>query len=481
MKPATRSSFLYDRLAQTLSQMIEQGVLRPGERLPSVRTLSRRRGVSISTVLQAYRLLEDRGLLEARPQSGYYVRLKERPTEPRCSAPPLQPQAVSVGGLVGEVMESVSHPDIVPLGAAVPDAALLPTTQLNQLLARTVRQTEAASSTYQLPLGFAPLRREIARRSLEEDKALVPDEILITAGCLEALSLCLRAVAKAGDTIAVESPAYFGQLQLIESLDMRALEIPTHPRTGIDLGALAAALAEQSVAACVVSPSFQNPFGSRMPEANKERLVGLMRTHNRPLIEDDLYGDLFFAPPRPKTLLAYDPEGTTVLYCNSFSKSLAPGYRVGWVVPGRWMAAVKRIKYATTIATAGPPQLALAAYLAKGGYDRHLRRLRRIFADNLDRLAQAVGNHFPEGTRVTRPQGGFVLWVELPETVDALALYRTALLEGISIAPGPIFSATGQYQHCIRLSGGYAWSERIASAVARIGTLAKMAPRTQAA
>ena len=472
---ASADAFLYQQLADTISKQIDSGTLKPGDRLPSVRRVSRQRGVSVSTVLQAYRHLEACRLVEARPQSGYYVRpqVRLRPTMPPITAPPLACCEVRITELLRQVFETANDPAIVPLGAAIPSATLLPTVPLGRELARVARRAEPESNTYLVPHGYTPLRREIARRSLDWGGSLAVDDVIITCGCLQALSLCLRAVARAGDTIAVESPAYFGVLQLIESLHMRALEIPTCPRDGLSVEALEAATKTHQIKACLVTPNFHNPLGSRMPEAEKRALVDLCARHEIPLIEDDLYGDLYFEPPRPTPLKAYDETGL-VMHCSSFSKSLAPGYRIGWVAPGRFRADVVRVKLASTIATAAPLQMALAAFLQKNSYDRHLRRLRRVLADNLARMTQAVGEFFPEGTMATRPAGGFVLWVELPPEVDAVALHHAALERGISIAPGPIFSATGGYRHCIRLSAGHPWSERIEEALKTLGGLAKV-------
>ena len=472
--PPPDEAFLYEQLASSISKLIDVGTLKPGDRLPSVRKFSKKRGVSISTVLQAYRHLEDCCLVEARPQSGFYVRpqVRHRPTEPTISEPPLAATEVEVSELVMKVLESVADPAVVPLGAAIPSPDLLPTARLNRVLATVARQAGSEINTYLLPQGYEPLRQEIARRALDWGGSLSRDDFLITCGCLQALSLCLRAVARAGDTIAVESPAYFGVLQLLESLHMKTLEIPTCPRDGIDVEALERAIEHQAVKACLVTPNFHNPLGSLMPEAAKKALVDLCARHAVPLIEDDLYGDLYFEPPRPKSLKAYD-RTHNVLQCGSFSKTLAPGYRIGWVTPGRFTKEVRRAKLASTISTAAPLQMAMAEFLRQGSYDRHLRTLRRAFANNLERMTQAVGEYFPEGTRATRPTGGFVLWVELPKTVNALRLHRAALKHQISIAPGPIFSATRQYDHCIRLSGGYPWSDRIEQALQTLGGLAE--------
>lgn len=468
-----KPSFLYEQIVADIAQRIDLGSLRPGDRLPSVRSFSQKHGVSISTVMQAYRNLEDRLLIEARPQSGFYVRpqIGERPGEPEISSPPKAAQDVSVTALIIEVCTTMLDPDVVPLGAAIPSPDLLPTRQLNRLLATVARNGGERTTQYLLPQGDLALRQEIARRSLDWGFNISADDIIITCGCMEALSLSLRAVASEGDAIAVESPTYFGVLQLIESLRMKAFEIPTHPRDGISLDALETAFQKQQVSACLFMPNFHNPLGCLMSDEKKQALAGLAAMYKIPIIEDDLYGDIFHEPPRPKALKAFDRD-ERVMYCSSFSKTLAPGFRVGWAVPGRHMRTVMQAKMASTIATAAPLQMAINEFLKKGGYDHHVRRLRRAYAQNLARMTEAVRTHFPDGTRATRPRGGFVLWIELPEGVDTLELYQLALKQKISVAPGPLFSSTHAYANCIRLNGGYPWSPRIESALKTLGELA---------
>ncbi len=462
---------LYQELADKLMHLIGQGLLRPGERAPSLRRLAAGHGVSLTTAIQACRLLEDRGWLEARPKSGFFVRARRPlPQEPLTSRPTRAAQAVSVGTLQSRLFEAARHPHIVPLGGAVPAPELLPTAKLNRLLADQARRAGARGVSYDLPPGAEPLRREIARRALDAGAALLPQDLITTCGGTEALMLCLRAVAPPGSVVAVESPAYFGLLHALEVLELKALEIPMHPRLGMDLDALESLVRTRSLAACVAVPSFSNPLGSLMPDAHKRRLVEILAARDVPLIEDDVFGELHFGPQRPRLAKAYDERGQ-VLLCSSFSKSLAPGYRVGWVAPGRYYERVKALKLTSTLATATLPELAIAEFLAGGGYDRYLRSARAVYAANVRRISEAVAAFFPAGTKVTQPQGGFVLWIELPGQVDALDLHERALAQDISIAPGPMFSPHQGFRHCIRLSAGVVWSTRIREALRRLGRL----------
>jgi DNA-binding transcriptional MocR family regulator len=377
-----------------------------------------------------------------------------------------------VSELVAQVFQSAHVPDMVQLALSTPSPEHLPVKRLNRLMAAATSRYGARALSYDFPPGYAPLRREIAKRSLDSGCQLVESDLVSTNGTMEALNLCLRAVAKSGDVIAIESPAFYGTLQVIESLGMRALEIPTDPRDGIILSALNSAIRRHSVKACLFVTNFGNPLGSCMPDARKKEMVELLARREIPLIEDDIYGDLYFGDARPRAAKAYDKAGL-VLLCSSFSKTLAPGYRVGWTAPGRFTPRVENLKFTSSMATATAPQMAIADFLQNGGYDRYLRKLRRIFMTQVQQMSSALGRYFPPGTKVTRPQGGYVLWVELPRSVNSIELHSRALERKISIAPGPIFSPKQRYKNFIRVSCGMPWSEKIDGAVRTLGDLAR--------
>jgi len=463
---------LYREVADRINRLIDQGTFAAGDRLPSVRKLSVQLKVSVSTVMEAYRVLEDRGLIEARPQSGYYVRhlFIQTPQEPHTSEPPAGPTLVSIGDLASHLMRDTLRPDLLQLGAAIPNPAYLPVEKLHRTMAAVLRRNPNAAINYDDLQGCEALRIQLARRALAAGCTLTPDQIVTTTGSQDALNLCLRAVCKPGDTVAIDSPTYHGILQTIEMLNLRALEIPTHPRDGISIEALRYALEQTEVKACMVVSNFHNPLGSCMPDARKRELVDLLAEWNIPLIEDDIYGDLPFAESRPNVCKAYDRSGM-VMMCSSFSKTLAPGYRVGWVAAGRFQPEIERLKLVTTLCSPSPTQLGIAEFLENGGYDHHLRSIRRLYQKQMLGMSQAVSTHFPEGTRMTQPQGGTVLWVEMPQTVDSLVLYKQALEAGMTIAPGPMFSAKGKYRNFIRLNIAF-WSDPVERAIARLGGLA---------
>ena len=475
----TAPNFRYEDLAGFIAGLIERGTLTPGSRVPSLREISRQRRTSVTTALQAYRLLEDRGLIEARPQSGFYVaQARHAIAAPAKSRPPARPTDVAVPAVMLKLLEHAADPKLVPLGCAIPSPQLLDSGALDRCLARVARVKGAKHNTYTPPRGELSLRREIARRALRVGHAVAPDDLLITCGCTEALSLALRALARPGDTVAVESPTYFGLLQVLQSLGLKALELPTDARTGVDLDALDNACGNHEVAACVLASCFHNPLGCTMDEAKKLEVLAVLGRHCVPLVEDDIYGEIGFGAERPRPFAALDPRAA-VIYCSSFSKTLAPGYRVGWVAASeRFMPRLIEAKVASTLCGPVLPQLALAEFLASGGYDHHLRRLRRVFQDTLHRLVVAIEQSFPPGTTVSQPAGGFVLWVELPKAVDTRRLFVEALEQGICFAPGVVFSASGRYGRCLRLSGGYGWSPRLDRGVRALGRLATASGET---
>ena len=469
--PETQDTFLYEKIASSISKLIQEGTYRPGERIPSVRQMSKQQEVSISTVLQAYLELENRGLIEARPQSGYFVRSPEfdRLPEPEPSSPGTDPSHVSLHELMMMILRDTLNPDLIQLGAAMPNLELLPTERLNRILARLARQSGEEAHQYVLPPGLEELRVQIAQRSLSYGCQFSPNDIVITSGGIEAIDLSLHAVCKPGDIVAIESPMYFGTLQSLEIHGLRALEIPTHQRDGISLDALKFAIEHNPVKAVLTISNFNNPLGSCIPDEKKKELVELLAARNIPLIENDVSGEIYFTDKRPQVAKAFDTKGSVIL-CSSFSKDISPALRVGWVAPGRFKSELEWLKFTSNSATATLPQMAVAEFLESGGYDHHLRTIRREYANNVNLLSQAVTRYFPPETRVTRPAGGFVLWVQLPENIDSLELYKLALKNNITITPGYLFSATNQFSNFIRLNAA-AWTYPIEKAVERLGEM----------
>lgn len=465
---------LHESLAAAIERQIQKGVYAPGERIASVRASSRRRGVSITTVKRAYALLESRGWIRARPQSGYYVSVPVGQRAPaRATRPVAMSGAVDVSRLVLSTLRAVSAHNAVPLGSPYPDPRAFPFRKINRYAYAAGKDERLRDGLKDaLPPGHPALIQQIVRRHAENGTEVDPDEVIVTVGATEAINLCLQAVAKPGDTIAVESPTYYAMLHAIERLGMKVVEVPTDPQLGIDLAALAAIARAQPIAACMVMPNFQNPIGFKMPDARKEELVRFASRSAMPLIENGVYNELHYDATPPRTLKSFDRKGL-VLHCGSFSKSLTSEFRIGWAMPGRYRVAVERLKFLNTLTTPALPQIAIAEFLRRDGYDLHLRRIRKAYAQQRRLMASFVRRFFPKGTGLSEPKGGYVLWVELAPEIDALQLYRQALERGITIGPGHMFSVSGKYHHFIRLNYSSEWSPAIERALLTVARLVK--------
>lgn len=463
---------LYLRLAAEVERQIRTGTLRVGEKVPSIRAIKAQWQVSTSTATQAYFWLENRGLIEGRSRSGFYVRVpfSDLAPEPQFEQQRSAPRDAGLDARLGQLLRLRVFSAGVQLGVAIPTADFYPVTRLNNTIRQIIRESPDHSCNYEFPPGHGELRRQIAKHASPLLGRSSWEEIIVTGGAMEGLSLCLRAVAKSGDVIAVESPTFFGILLLIRSLGMKPLEIATDPRSGMDLNALEHAMKRRRVRACVVIGNCHNPLGYVLSDEIKRDLAELSRRHKVPIIEDDLFGDIAFEEPRPRTIKSHDRDGL-VLLVSSFCKILGPGYRVGWVQAGRWQSTVEQLHFVNSVAASSLPQLVITKFLESGGYERHLRRIRFLLADRLRMTSRAIAQYFPPGTHVTRPGGGFLLWVQMPPTVDAITVFEKALQQKIGVVPGQMFSTTGRFGNCLRLSCGMPWSRSVDESLAILGSI----------
>jgi len=464
----------YQQVADHISDQIKNGLLKAGEKAPSVRQCANEMGMSISTVIRGYELLQDQMMIEPRPQSGFYVRPQiERSKPPLISQPVLRPSEVTLDNLAVQLLQTTQDTDVIQLGTAPPFTDVPSVKQLTRLMLKVIKEDNVEISDYDPPPGNKNLRRQIARRMLNAGVHVHPDEIVITTGCQEAMTLCLRAVTKPGDTVVVESPSYFGTLKSIETLGLKALEIPTDAENGMSLDALKLAIREWNVSACILTPNFSNPLGYCMSDENKAQLSQILKQASIPIIEDDIYSELCYDGHRPKAIKAFAENGNDcdVLLCSSLSKSLSPGLRIGWAIPGRFLEQVTQLKVCNTMASATIPALTAARYLEKGIFDRHLRQMRRYYKEQRDYFLILASQHLPENIRLTHPHGSYIIWLELDKTIDSMVLYERALKENISISPGPLFSVSGQYKNFIRINYGRAPREQLEKAMIILGYL----------
>ncbi len=465
--------FRYEAVEKRILALIDSGELGPGDKIPSLRGMGAKLGLSVSTVNQAYMELERLGVIEARPKSGFFVRAaRKRPPAPE---PPRRrecaPRAVTRSGLILQVLNEFAGYDHLPLGAARTSSDLLPVKALSRIMTRVMAERGWQATSYGDVVGDQGLRRQIALRMADLGIEASPERMIVTAGAMEALFVALRSVTRPGDNVIIASPSYYCFLQLLENMGLRALELDSRPDRGIDPDELERVAARYNVAACILAPNFNNPDGALIPDANKEKIVGILAKSGTPLIEDDVYGDVYFGKRRPLTCKSFDRKGL-VLYCSSFSKVLCPGYRVGWMLPGAFFDKAFEMKATTSVSSAGPSQMTVAEYLGMGGFDRHLRGLRAAMARQARIMESRVLRYFPEGVGVTRPEGGAVLWVRLPGGVDASRFYYAAREAGIAVAPGNIFSTCDKYGDCVRLSHGSPWNDALEDGMRVLGEIA---------
>ncbi|GAB4195311.1 MAG: GntR family transcriptional regulator MpaR [Wenzhouxiangellaceae bacterium] len=464
-------TFLYQQVVERISRQIHQGGLAPGERLPSLRQLSKQLQLSVPTVRQAYLELERQGLLEARPKSGYFVQALQRRPLVSSGGRENHPCQVRCRQLLDRVMQGIHRPDTLPLSIANPSMALPATKALHRTMKRVMARTQERSLTYAPHAGEPGLRWQVAHRYQQQFEQVDPDQVIITNGAQEALAIALQCSASAGAIIAVEAPCYHGHLELIESLGMLALEIETDPLTGVSLDCLRQALDQHNIAACLFSSALNNPLGSLSNDEDRRQLVAMLEARDIPLIEDDVYGELVFSGRRPPLARQYSERGL-VLTCSSFAKTLAPGFRVGWLLAGRYHDRASKLKRALSCSSGLLQQLTLAEFIANGDYDRHLRRLLPVLQSNAQRMRAMIESHFPAHTRVSQPHGGSVLWLEMDPTFDSDSFFDQALAAGVSIMPGALFSADQRFNHYLRISYGHPWSEQLEEGIARLGQLA---------
>lgn len=463
---------LYRQIADELAEDIEQGMYHAGQKVPSVRQMAKQRAVSISTINQAYGLLEDRGFIRSKPQSGYFVR---EGIELVSTPPPMssgsEPEEVTKASIISQMLATCNQPTHVNLGAAIPDLNCTPYHSLQAHIQKASRFQAREVFNYLFAPGHEPLRNQIAIRMREVNVRCHHDDIVITHGCAEAIALALRCNTQAGDIVAVESPCYYGFLQQANLLGLKVIEIPTDPNTGISVDALTLALQQWPIKVVAVTSRYSNPTGATLSEQKQRDLVSLAKRYDIKIIEDDVYGELGFDQPIRTVLKSFDDDGR-VIYCSSFSKTISPGLRIGWMLAGSSTKAVVDNQMFNTFSPSALSQYAMSSYLQTGHLDKHLRNMRKFYSDNIDRMVNTIRQHFPKCTRVSRPKGGFILWVCLPDEVSVVKLQTECLAHNINIVPGDIFSNGDEFSHYMRLNCAIPWNETVESALKKVGTLA---------
>lgn len=464
--------FRYNEIAEGIAAQIRNGILKVGDKLPSVRMLCKEHAIGMNTAKRVFLELEAQSLIDPKPQSGFFVsnRSMQRLPLPGVSKPAQMPGYNEPEELITRVYSSMGNNDITNFSIGIPSGNLLPLAKLQKEILQASRSLQGGTA-YEPLQGNLQLRRMVAVRSLGWGGNLSEDDLVTTSGGMGALSFCMMALAKPGDTVAIESPCYPGIFQLAISLGLKVLELPTHPVTGIEIEALRKLVSKINI--CVLIPNFNTPLGSCMPDEHKKEVVKILAAHNIPLIEDDVYGDLYFGSQRPKCCKAFDTEGN-VLWCSAISKTLAPGYRVGWVAPGKYKDKILKLKLVHAIATPSLVHQVVGNFFKSGRYDVHVHQMRRTLMGNYQRFSHAIATYFPEGTKISRPQGGLAIWVELKKGTDTVKLYDLAMKQKISISPGRMFTLQDQFENCLRICMGMPWTDEIDFKLKQLGNLAKI-------
>lgn len=462
----------YVVFASKLAHMIDAGIYAAETKLPSIRRLHRENGLSITTILQAFNYLADKGLVVSKERSGYFVARRYGQKLPLQRALPLSfsESSVYIDQLLQKLHVSGTGRNFVSFATAVPDNRLLPFNRIKRAIQETSKDISGSYLKPESRNGNEQLRQEIAKRSFSWSGSVHADELIITNGATEAILCCLKAVTKPGDTVLVQDPCYFGIIQVLECLGLKIVTVPSCPVNGISAGDVRRACEKFPVKACVLVSNFNNPDGASISAANKKQLAGFANEHHIPIVEDDLYGDLFFNGARPDTIKTYDTNGW-VMYCNSFTKTIATGFLIGWCAAGRFTCDVARIKAMHNGSTAAFSQRVMLDLLSSGSYDRHMKKFRVELQKNLDRTISIIEQYFPKGTLSTRPGGGLVAWLKLPEHIDAGLIQEEAIEQGVSYAPGEIFSLKGDRKHFLRISYCNLWENKVQDALIRLGGL----------
>ena len=452
----------YLAIADQLETQIKDGILRAGEKMPSVRNLCREKSISMSTAQLVYSTLVGKSLIEAKSKSGYFVSgwINNKLEIPQISSPDSGFSKNTADDLITKVFDTINNKNITQLSLGIPSGELIPINQLNQLMKKSVQDLTGCGTEYEQIEGNINLRRSISRWAYNSGSRFREGDIITTNGCINAVSYCLMALTKPGDTIAVESPTYFGILQLIKNLGLNILELPTNAESGIDLDVLKKHLQRDKISVCLLISNFNNPLGSCIPDNQKKEIVDLLTYYNVPLIEDDIYGDLYFGKSRPKSCKSFDEAGN-VLWCSSISKSLAPGYRVGWVAPGKFKKDIIRLKTFHSISSVSLTEQVISTFIDSGKYEIHLRKMRRVLQSNAFQFMRVISEFFPDDIKITKPEGSMFLWLELNKKNDAVEIFNKALKSKISIAPGRLFTSQNQFNNYMRLSYALTWTKQL--------------------
>ena len=461
-------------IACDIKKQITEGLWRPGQRLPSLREQARRCKVSLLTAMHAYQILQDQGVIISREKSGYYVlsnlnsELKENKFTPDESNNVSLHKADS-NEYIHQIIQQAAVVT-APFGSPFPDPDLLPHLKIKKSLASAIRDFDPLRHSTILPPGEEQLREKISQRYASSGVNFPADNIVITAGALDGLGLCLQAVTEPGDAVLIEEPCFYGVLQQISRLRLKAVPVKSSVFMGLDLTELESILSDTPAKAMVLMTNNQNPVGYTLTEPKKKQLAAILEKHKVIAIEDDVYHEIYPSDKRGKPLCSYF-ESDGWIYCSSFSKILSMDYRIGWVVSSCYGNKIQRLQLMNTISVSPIAQLTVNHFLTANGFEYNLRVFRRELELRKDFAWRKLKEYFPAEVKVHYISGGYFLWVEMPEYIDADDIYESAYKMNVSISPGRMFSVSGAYRNYFRFNASLQWSPLIDEGAKLLGAI----------
>lgn len=442
--------YKFEAFTSNIERNIREGIYKPGYKLPSVRELKKQYQTSISTIQNGYEHLIILGLVESIPKSGYYVannsaKIEDSTTQHR----PVVRDAVFERN-VALTTSLRNEKKFAEFNVATPGDLIISQKLLLRTMQQVIREQGVGLLRYYPLNGSVDLKSSIIRHAAGYQTSINPQELLITDGALQALYIALAAVCNPGDVIAVESPCVFSILEVIRVLSLMVIEVPVDIRNGFDVDFLRKACLKNKIKAVVVTPNYHNPTGILLTDEQKKALLAVAQQYDMAVIENDIYGDLNFSGKRPSTIKSFDESGLVMTY-TSYAKTLAPGIRLGWLSAGKFMKQAEQIKFAMGSTVSPIYQETVNRLLSSNSYDRHIRAFRMQLAKNAYFTINLLSEHFPQGTSVTTPYGGYNIWVKMPDHVDMDNFYSQCEKIGIRFTPGYTFSFSDIFSRYFRI------------------------------
>lgn len=450
-----------EQSALSLRYLIESGVWKPNEKLPSLRQQAEISGFSLMTVMNAYQELEAQGLIYSKEKLGYFITETSKSNKDNQAI--ILNEKIEINSTVFRYLKSIQSEEIVPFGIAFPNSQLLYSPKLMQTLGQRAKHRLSYEQMPSLPPGNLDLRKLIAQRYCMQGIQTDPSDIVITSGGLDALNLSLQALTKSGDYILLQETIFYGAWQATEHLGLKVITIPEHPELGLDLEAFENAILKYPIKVCLLMLNSHNPIGFTVSDETKLQLAKLLHKHQIYLIEDDVYEELYFNNKKPLSMKYFDQENL-ILHCSSFSKTLGAGFRVGWVHAGKFSENIQHLQLMSTLSVNSFIQNALAEYLFHRHYEKHLKSLRATLKRLKNQYYQYLIKNLPKTCQVHYYPSGYFLWISLPEHVDANLLYHQLLEHKIGIAPGSLFYQMNAIPHHIRINCSFELNEHTQAA-----------------